>query len=92
MVIDASPEEEDAVATGMTGVDITIVVTAGGTGVVAMVGDTVCEGEAVGDDEEDKHPVTEIAAIRIRATAAPDTRYLRACMICTESRRYINMP
>jgi len=79
MATDASPEKEDAVATGVTGAGITIVVAAGGTGVAAVVGGTVCAGEVAGtgagNDEEDTHPARKRAAIRMRVSAAPGTRY-----------------
>ena len=77
MATDACPEKEDAVTTGVTGAVIAIVVTAGGTGVAAVVGGTVCAGEVagVGDDEEDTHPARHRAAIRIRVRAAPGTGY-----------------
>ncbi|MGA2161392.1 MAG: hypothetical protein ABSG28_04215 [Methanoregula sp.] len=92
MVTDASPEEEeDAAATGVTGAGITIVVAVGGMGVVDIVDGTVCDGEAVDDDEEDKHPAIKIAAIRMRVTPTPGTRYLRAYISCTQSCEYINM-
>ncbi|MGA2160779.1 MAG: hypothetical protein ABSG28_01070 [Methanoregula sp.] len=80
MATDAAPEKEDAVATAVTGAGTTIVVAAGGTGVGAIVGGTVCDGEAVGtgagDDGEDKHPARKRAAIRMRVRAAPGTGYV----------------
>jgi hypothetical protein len=41
MATDASPEKEDAVATGVTGAVIAIVVAAGMTGAAAVAGGTV---------------------------------------------------
>ncbi|MFZ1897856.1 hypothetical protein [Methanoregula sp.] len=95
MATDAVPEKEDAVATGVTGAGITMVVAATGTEVDATIGGMVCDGEAAGigvcDDEEDVHPAMERAAIRMRVRIAPDTGYTRACILCTQSCRDIKI-